>query len=463
MDDRAAAPFPSRTARIAPEAVRAYDVRGVVDRHFGEAEAQALGRSYAQAARELGLVRIGVARDGRTSSPRLERALVAGLVEGGMEVERVGLGPTPMLAFAVHARGLDGGVMVTASHNPAEENGFKLMMGGERVHGSALKALVAKPGREAPGGRACEAEVMPAYVAALLEAAAAVRPLKVAWDCGNGSTGPAVQRLVARLPGEHRVIHAEVDGRFPNHHPDPAVEANLADLAELVVREGCDLGLAFDGDGDRIGVVDAKGRTVWADQLLLFLAQDLLAGRPGATVVADVKCSRVVFDGVARAGGRAEMAPSGYVLVREAMRRHGAALAGELSGHVFFGADWNGVDDALYAAVRVLVAVSQGRDLTAFRDGLPPAFSTPELRLPCPEPRKAAVVAAVAARLNGAGAEVDPALGLRIDTADGWWLLRASGTEAKLTCRCEADSPEGLERVRAELAGHLAACGMTLS
>ena len=462
MTDLAARVEPEPPRRIAPEAVRAYDVRGAYGRSITAQGAEALGLSYAGAARRLGLSRIGVGRDGRLSSPELESALVAGLVAGGMAVERIGLGPTPMLAFAVRTRGLDGGVMVTASHNPADENGFKLLLGAGRIHGRALQALVDSVGAPAPGGRVDDVEIEAAYVARLVAEAQGCAPLRVAWDCGNGAAGEVVRRLAQRLPGSHLVLHGEVDGRFPNHHPDPAVAANLRDLQMAVTVNGCDLGLAFDGDGDRIGVVDGDGGIIWADQLLLFLARDLLAQHPGATVVADVKSSGLLFDGVAAAGGTAVMAPSGYVLVREAMQAHGAALAGELSGHIFYADCWDGADDALYVAVRLLCALARSpQTLAQFRRALPPVLTTPELRIPCPEARKHAVVAEVAARLAAGGQAGDPALGLRIDTPDGWWLLRASGTEPKLTLRCEARDVAGLARLKAVLAAQLALSGLT--
>jgi phosphomannomutase len=446
------------TARIDPVAVRAYDIRGVAGRQVGAEGVRSLGLGYATLARQRGLSRIGVGRDGRLSSPELEGALVAGLVAGGMRVERIGLGPTPKLGFAVRTLGLDGGVMVTASHNPPDENGLKLLLGAERLHGEPLKALAALVGTPATGGDAREVRVCDAYEDALCAAAEGVRPLRVAWDCGNGATGPTVARITRRLPGEHILMNTEVDGRFPNHHPDPAVEANLADLAATVREQGCDLGVAFDGDGDRIGVVDETGCPIASDHLLLFLAEDLLARRPGAVVVGDVKSSARLFEGVAALGGRAVTAPSGYVLVREAMRREQALLAGELSGHIFFAEEWDGVDDALYAAVRVLQALSR-RDtpLSAFRKRLPPTFATPELRILCAHPQ--AVVARASARRTG-GDPFDAAMGLRVTSADGWWLLRASGTERKITCRCESDTPEGLARLKRALAAELRACGV---
>ncbi len=446
-------------------AVRAYDIRGKVPSQIEAADAYALGLAYAAQARGRGLRCIGVGRDGRTTSLELEAALVQGLAEGGMAVSRLGLGPTPMLAFAVRQLALDGGVMVTASHNPPDENGFKLLLGAGRIHGEALAALAASRAGPAPGGSVQEASVLDAYVARLARAAGRMAPLRVAWDCGNGAAGPAVERLAAGLPGEHHLLHTKVDGRFPNHHPDPAVEANLCDLRQAVRTHACDLGLAFDGDGDRIGVVDEDGEVLWADQLLLFLAREVLAANPGATIVADVKSSAVLFEGVRAAGGRAVMAPSGYVLVREAMRREAALLGGELSGHIFYADRWDGTDDGLYVAARLLCALSDslaegGGSLAAFRRALPATVATPERRIPCPEPRKSQVVAAVAARLAARGVLMDPALGLRVETGDGWWLLRASGTEPKLTLRCEGRDAAALKRVKAALCEELAAAGL---
>jgi phosphomannomutase len=414
----------------------------------------AVGLGYATLARERGLSRIAVARDGRLSSPALESALVQGLAQGGMKVLRLGLGPTPMLGFAVRRLQLDGGIMVTASHNPPAENGLKILLGTERIHGHALADLVLRqPAMAAPGGRVRAIDMYTDYVAALATAAQGIAPLKVAWDCGNGATGPAVRKLQRLLPGTHHILNAAVDGRFPAHHPDPAVAGNLAQLGEAVRTLGCDLGLAFDGDGDRLGIVDDEGHPVSSDHLLLLLATDLLQERPRATIIGDVKCSSLLFEGVAAAGGQPVMAPSGYVLIREAMRRHGAPLAGELSGHLFFCDEWDGVDDALYAAIRTVRALSRrGGTVSEFLRGLPARFATPELRIACLYAER--TVREAAARL-AADIPYDPAMGLRRTVRDGWWLLRASGTEAKITGRCEATTPEGLRRVQRALAGAL--------
>ena len=444
---------------INPEAIRSYDLRGVVGRQLDLGDARQLGLAYASWVRARGLRRIAVGRDGRLSSPDLERALVAGLVAGGMLVHRIGVGPTPQLHFAVHAYGLDGGIMVTGSHNPREENGFKLMIGTEPVHGETLRALVMTSASPASGGESRDFPVMEAYVSQLQAQVRAGRPT-VVWDCGNGAVGALIKGLTRRLPGRHFLLNSRVDGRFPAHHPDPSIAANLRELRTMVLAHEADLGIAFDGDGDRLGVVDETGAIVWPDQVLLLLAAEVLQAAPRACIVADVKSSRVLFEGVARLGGRPVMAPSGYVRVRDAMRRERAPLAGEMSGHIFFAECWQGTDDALFAAVRLLDCLGRaGRTLGAFRRSLPPTAATPDLRIPCADGRKEEVLRRVAERLAIAGARPDTTDGLRVTEADGWWLLRASGTEPKLTIRCEATDECGLERLRQVVGGHLRACG----
>ncbi len=449
----------STPARINPEAVRSYDLRGVVGRQLDVGDARQLGLAYATWVRARGLWRIAVGRDGRESSPDLERALIEGLVAGGVLVHRIGLGPTPQLHFALEAYGLDGGITVTGSHNPREENGFKLVIGTEPVHGETLRALVATAASPAAGGATVEFPVSQAYLTRL-QAQVRAGGLTVVWDCGNGAVGALINRLTQALPGRHILLNAKVDGRFPAHHPDPSVAANLEELCATVRAHQADLGIAFDGDGDRLGVVDESGAIVWPDQVLLLLAGEVLRAAPGACIVGDVKSSRVLFEEVARLGGRPQMVPSGYVRVREAMRRERAPLAGEMSGHVFFAECWQGTDDALFAAMRVLDCLGRaGHTLGEFRRSLPPTAATPELRIPCPEERKPEVLRQVAVRLAAAGAQVDTTDGLRVTEPEGWWLLRASGTEPKLTIRCEAADESGLERLRAVVGAHLVACG----
>ena len=436
--------------------VRSYDLRGRVGDSLREGDAQGLGERLAAAA---GRGRVVVGYDGRLSSPMLEAALVRGLVEGGAAVERIGLGPTGMVYHAAHERDAAAAVMVTGSHNPPDENGFKLLLGGEPVHGAALWRLVERKPVAAPGGSARAVAVREGYLERLVAASAGARSLRIGWDAGHGATAAVLAELTARLPGEHHLLGATVDGRFPGHHPDPSVPENLAELQHLVREQRLDLGIAFDGDGDRIGVVDAEGAILWPDQLLLLLAQDVLGDLPGAAIVGDVKSSRTLFDGIAAAGGRALVSSSGYVRVRAAMRAAGAPLAGEMSGHIFYDHRWNGTDDALHVAMRLLAALGR-RNLRAFVAALPVTFATPELRLACPDADKAAVLGAVAAQLVEEGATIDRTDGLRVTTPGGWWLLRASGTEAKLTARVEAWTAEARDRLVAELHTRLAAAGL---
>ena len=450
--------------RFDPTVLREYDIRGTVGETLTPADAQAVGRAYARMAAEAGGSRIAVGFDGRLSSPALEAALVEGLAAGGMSVARIGLGPTPMLYFAVYHLDLDGGIMVTGSHNPPDQNGFKLMLGKAPLFGERLQRLgrIAAAGDYIDGaGRAELRSVTEAYLDRLVSTFSGGRPLKVAWDAGNGAAGGVMAALTARLPGRHLLLNERVDGTFPAHHPDPTVPENLVQLQELVTREGCDLGIAFDGDGDRIGVVDGDGRILWADQLLVLLARAVLAEHPGAAILADVKASQVLFDEIARAGGRPMMERTGHSLLRSRLAELGAPLAGEMSGHIFFADRYYGFDDALYVAVRLLsILAAADWTLAEFRAALPAVVNTPEIRFDCPEERKFAVVREVHERLRARGAEVIDIDGVRVKTQDGWWLLRASNTQAVLVARCEARDEAGLERLRRTLAAELAEAGI---
>ena len=443
--------------------LRDYDIRGIVGDTLTEADAYALGRSYAALAHDEGARRIAVGRDGRTHSPMLEAELVRGLTEGGVDVVQIGMGPSPMLYFATHLLDVDGGIQVTGSHNPADYNGFKLLLNGRSVFGAEIQAIGerAAAGDWSDGeGAVEEVNIREAYVDRLLKDFSG-KPFRIGWDAGNGAAGPVLDMLVAGLPGDHHVIYAEVDGAFPNHHPDPTVEANLADLKQLVADKSLDFGIAFDGDGDRIGAVDGMGRVIWGDQLMLILAEAVLRDCPGATIIADVKASQVLFDGIAALGGRPLMWKTGHSLIKAKMKETGAPLAGEMSGHIFFKHRWYGFDDALYAAVRLIEAVSQsGQSLTEIMDAMPKSVATPELRFPVDEPRKFAIVEEVRERLTADGAKVDATDGVRVSTADGWWLLRASNTQDVLVARAEAKEQAGLDRLVAQIDEQLAKSGV---
>jgi phosphomannomutase len=451
------------THRFNPTILREYDIRGIVGDTLTEADAYALGRTYAALAREEAARRIAVGRDGRTHSAMLEAALVRGLTEGGLDIVRVGMGPSPMLYFATYHLDVDGGIQVTGSHNPADYNGFKLLLKGRSVFGGEIQEI----GRRAASGdwtdgagTVAEADIREAYVDRLLEDFSG-NAYRIGWDAGNGAAGPVLDMLTERLPGQHHVIYSEVDGRFPNHHPDPTVEANLADLKRLVADKKLDFGIAFDGDGDRIGAVDGEGRVIWGDQLMLILAGPVLKAEPGATIIADVKASQVLFDGIAALGGRPLMWKTGHSLIKSKMKETGAPLAGEMSGHIFFKHRWYGFDDALYAAVRLIEAISQsGKSVTAIMDAMPKSIATPELRFPVDEPRKFAIVEEVRDRLLGAGARVDTTDGVRVTTDDGWWLLRASNTQDVLVARAEAGDPASLERLIGQIDAQLEKSGV---
>ena len=437
-----------------PSVLREYDIRGIVGETLGLADAYALGRTFAALAREQGASRIAVGRDGRSHSPMLEKALVEGLTQGGLGVVRIGMGPSPMLYFAAATLGVDGGIQVTGSHNPADYNGFKMLLGGNSVFGAAIQdlGLRSAEGRWSSGpGTIEDADIAAAYADRLVEDFQG-GTFRIGWDAGNGAAGPALELLIDRLPGEHHAIFTEVDGSFPNHHPDPTVEANLADLKALVADEKLDFGIAFDGDGDRIGAVDGLGRVIWGDQLLMILAGPVLAEQPGATIIADVKASQTLFDRIAELGGRPLMWKTGHSLIKAKMKETGAPLAGEMSGHIFFKHRWYGFDDALYAAVRLIEAVAQsGKSLTELMDAMPKSLATPELRFPVDETRKFAVVEEVRERLLADGAKVDATDGVRVTTADGWWLLRASNTQDVLVARAEAQHEAGLARLVAQI------------
>ena len=451
--------------RLDPTILREYDIRGIVGDTLSAADVSAIGRAFAAMIVRDGGETIAVGYDGRHSSPELEAALVEALAASGLKVIRIGLGPSPMLYYAAHILETDAGAMITGSHNPSEYNGVKMIQGGRSVFGMRIAEL----GRMAAAGdfvsatgSVTERPVAEDYVARLRQGFTEERPLYVAWDAGNGATGEVLQALVAGLPGRHLLLNEVIDGDFPAHHPDPTVEENLEQLKRAVLREGCDLGIAFDGDGDRIGVVDSQSRVVWGDQLLAILAADVLAQVPGATIISDVKASQMLFDEIARLGGKPLMWKTGHSLIKDKMLETGSPLAGEMSGHIFFAHRYYGFDDALYAALRLLSIVSRAPGgLDRLLDALPVLLNTPEVRIPCAEERKFDVVDEVKARLESvAGITVNDIDGVRVKNEDGWWLLRASNTQGALVARCESGSEDGLERLKRTVADQLKASGV---
>lgn len=456
--------------RFDPTSLREYDIRGIIGETLGPDDARAIGRGFASLLREAGGEKVVVGYDGRVSSPMLEHALIEGLTASGCDVVRIGMGPTPMLYYAEASQeDVDGGIQITGSHNPANYNGFKMVFQGRPFFGADIQTIgqLAANGDWADGsGKVETREIEDAYVDRLLEGldgidAEALGNLKIGWDAGNGAAGPVLEKLAARLPGEHHLLYTEVDGNFPNHHPDPTVEANLEDLRALVAEKRLDFGVAFDGDGDRIGAIDGTGRVIWGDQLLSIFAEDVLARHPGATIIADVKASRALFDRVAQLGGKPLMWKTGHSLVKSKMKEVKSPLAGEMSGHIFFADGYYGFDDALYGAIRLIAASARlGRSVTELRSAMPAMVNTPELRFQVDEARKFAAIDEVKARLSGTGAEVDSTDGVRVNTPDGWWLLRASNTQDVLVARAESDDQAGLDRLVAQIDEQLAASGI---
>jgi phosphomannomutase len=455
------------THRFDPTSLREYDIRGVVGKTLGTEDAYAIGRGFATHIRRAGGTRVAVGWDGRVSSESLRDELIRGLAESGVDVVRTGLGPTPMLYYAEATLEVDGGIQITGSHNPAEYNGFKMVIQHKPFFGQDIQSIgkMAEDGdwdeaEDGNVGDVTDAFVEDLYVDRLL-AGYAGGAYRVGWDNGNGSGGRILEKLVAKLPGEHHLLYTEIDGSFPNHHPDPTEEKNLADLKALVAEKGLDFGIAFDGDADRIGAIDGMGRVIWGDQILSILAEPVLKAVPGGTIIADVKASQALYDRIAELGGTPLMWKTGHSLIKVKMKETDSPLAGEMSGHIFFRHEWYGFDDALYAAIRLLGAVRMsGKTLTELKSDMPELVNTPEMRFQVDESRKFAVVDEVLDRLETSGADVNRTDGARVNTADGWWLLRASNTQDVLVARAEAKDQAGLDRLMGQIDEQLALSGL---
>ena len=444
--------------------LREYDIRGIVGKTLHLADAQLLGQAFGTLVRRNGGRSVALCRDGRLSSPQISRAFAKGLKQVGIDVLRIGLGPTPMLYFAEHHLQADAGAMITGSHNPPDYNGFKLTIGGKTIYGDDIQKLgtIIRDGNFATGlGRTHRRSVTGAYTLRLLRDADLARPLAIAWDPGNGAACPIVEKITKSLPGRHVVLNGQVDGTFPNHHPDPTLPETLEQLRETVLSQKLDLGIAFDGDGDRLGVIDNKGRVLWGDQLMMLWSEEILRKQPGATIIADVKTSQSLFDAIERLGGKPIMWRTGHSLIKAKMRETGAQLAGEMSGHVFFADRYYGFDDALYATIRLLNIVARSpRSLADLHDRLPKTVNTPELRIETTEERKFAIINDVKAKLKASNARLNDIDGVRVQTDDGWWLLRASNTQNVLVARCEAADKAGLDRLKQALGKQLSGAGI---
>lgn len=448
--------------KINPAIFRAYDIRGIVGETLTAEITYLIGVSYASLLDDK-TKPVVVCRDGRLSSPQLSDELCRGLIDGGAEVINIGVGPTPMLYFAVHTMPSAGGIMVTGSHNPPTHNGFKIMRGKRALFGDDIQGIYKKC-CELQAENIEKVDHVPThgyaenYIETLLASAAEpTRELKIAWDPGNGAAGEVVAELTAKLPGTHHVINSEVDGTFPAHHPDPSVEANMQQLRDLVLKEKCDLGFAFDGDGDRVGIIDNEGNILLGDQILLLLSRQMLKRKPGATIIADVKTSQAFFDDVHENGGKPLMWKTGHSLIKAKMKEVDAALGGEMSGHIFFAEGYYGFDDGIYAALRFIDMLYESHaPMSDMTKSLPALLSTPEMHHNCADEKKFGVVDAVKEKLKADGFEFNDVDGIRYENSEGWWLLRASNTQAALVSRVEAKSESGLKNLQQMLDGLMA-------
>jgi len=451
------------THQFHPTSLREYDIRGIIGETLDTEDAYAIGRGFGTLIARAGGTKVAVGYDGRTSSPVLEEALVRGLNDSGIHALCIGLGPTPMLYYAEATEDVDGGIQITGSHNPANYNGFKMVFQGRPFFGADIQQLgaMAAAGDWVEGSAGSERiDIMDRYVARLVEGFDG-GAFRIGWDAGNGAAGPVVEKLVKLLPGEHHTLFTDVDGNFPNHHPDPTEEKNLADLRALVAEKKLDFGVAFDGDGDRIGAIDGEGRVIWGDQLLMIYAEAVLKEEPGATIIADVKASQALYDRIAELGGQPLMWKTGHSLIKSKMKETGSPLAGEMSGHIFFKHQYYGFDDALYAAIRLIRAATLlDKSVTQLRSDMPDMINTPEMRFQVDESRKFAVIDEVLARLHASGAKVDATDGARVSTPEGWWLLRASNTQDVLVARAEAKDLPALHGLMSEIDSQLAASGL---
>ncbi len=441
-----------------PDIFREYDIRGIADRDLADPDVETIGRALGTFYRRNGARRIVVGQDVRLTSPRIAGALSRGLNAAGIDVVRIGTVPTPAVYFAIHQWNMDGGVSVTGSHNPIEFNGFKMNLGTASIFGTDIRELrqIAESGRfESGAGTSEDRDIRPEYNAILREKLSIPKPLHVVIDAGNGCGGPFGPALFRDLGCRVEELYTEPDGRFPNHLPDPTVPALIKDLIARVKSSGADIGIGYDGDADRVGLVDNTGRVVWGDQLLALSAADLLSRKPGSKVIFEVKCSQAVADWITKHGGTPILWKTGHSLIKAKMKEEGALLAGEMSGHMFFAEDWYGFDDALYASARIAGFVAgSGKSLAELVDELPHYESTPEMRFECEDRKKFDVVKEVIEHFRKTREVIDVD-GARVLFGDGWGLVRASNTQPVLVVRFEARTPERLQAIQSEVLDYL--------
>jgi len=460
---------------------REYDLRGIVGQELTESIAEQVGRAYCTYVKDSGVKTVSVGRDGRLSSPGLFKALVKGLLAGGLNVIDIGICPSPLVYFSLFNLPVDGGIMITGSHNAAEYNGFKICVGKEAIHGEAIQDLrrVMEAKKFTSGqGRLSEHPIIPDYLAYIKKSFSGVnaKRLHVIIDCGNGAAGLVAQRALEILGCRVTGLYCDVDGRFPNHHPDPTVLENLDDLVKAVKQHKADVGIGYDGDADRIGTIDEQGQVLWGDRLMVVYARDILAAKPGSTIISEVKASQSLYDDIAKQGGRPIMWKTGHSLIKAKMKSEKAVLAGEMSGHMFFADRYFGYDDAIYASCRLVeILAKTGKPLSSLVADLPVTSVTPEIRVDTPDTIKFELVKRVQDRLAGYAKsrqpigphkfvvrEVVTIDGVRTIFDDGWGLIRASNTQPALVLRFEATSFDLLTAIRATVEGELAEVKRTM-
>ncbi len=456
---------------INPGIFREYDIRGRAETDLADPDVRAIGLALASLLTERGATTIALGQDVRLTSPRIAGTLTETLRSRGISIVDVGTVPTPLLYYALFALPVSGGVMVTASHNPSPDNGIKMAIGRETIYGADIAILrdraigfsrSAPPPSSVPRGTRSHESLRERYIREIAGKLGplplvAGRPLRVVVDCGNATAGLLVRDLYAALGVEADYLFEEPDGRFPNHHPDPTIPENLAVLIRTVREKKADLGIAFDGDSDRIGACDGTGQILFGDQLMALFAEDLLKKRPGSRIISEVKASRFLYDRIRELGGIPDMYKAGHSLIKARMKETKAPLAGEMSGHIFFADEYYGYDDALYAGARLMALVARsGRPLSEMVAEFPRTFSTPELRRECPDEKKFAVVERLKERLSARSLEINAIDGIRVEFSDGWGLIRASNTQPALVLRFEGNTPARLDEIRNLLTGELA-------
>ena len=442
------------TPSLDPTIFKAYDIRGIVDKTLTEEAVYWIGRAIGSEAEARGEKHIFVARDGRLSGPKLITALTKGLREAGRDVTDLGMVPTPVLYYAAYEIGTGSGIMITGSHNPPEYNGLKMVLGGTTLSGPDIQLLRKRieDGDVTTGsemGKQDSADVVAQYISRITSDVTLAKPMKVIVDCGNGVAGGVAPQLLRELGCEVSELFCEVDGNFPNHHPDPSKPENLVDLIKALADQEADIGLAFDGDGDRLGVVTPTGSVIWADRQMMLYAQDVLSRNPGAEIIYDIKCTTNLHKIIEQAGGKATMWKTGHSFIKAKLKESGAALAGEMSGHIFFKERWYGFDDATYTASRLLEIIAKdGRSADDIFSALPDNINTPELQLTTAEGENHPLVDKLVAVANFPGAKITTIDGLRVDFEDGFGLVRASNTTPCLVFRFEAETQSALERIQ---------------